>query len=143
MQTSSVEGLVAVDISEAGHRLLIHQQGFDLTRTIDQLSETGRSKFERLRTKLAQPPANMLTAVRKTPDATEASRVAEAKLPFRTLDGNPQVRVFLDRLGPVAHYQSPGHAQGKHELSICSKLDDHALGTASSALDPSPRQQRT
>ena len=136
MQLRPPQGLVGVDVADAGDERLVHEQRLEpCPAAADQAAEHAQREpwVERLRADAVE----RVVVGEVQPDAAELADVAEPDLASVVQgDGEPLVRV--DRHGRRHDEHLAGHLEVDREERAAGEVDDDLLAAPPDRLDPPP-----
>lgn len=127
VNAGAMQGLVAVDVSQAADGVLIHEQGLDLPPTGEYLLQDRHADGEGVWAERTERIGTCVGARIQEPDSAEAARITEAEFAAGVREAQPQVRMFGRRDLALLDGYAPGHAEVDDEAGAVIQPEREAL----------------
>jgi hypothetical protein len=139
---TAVQRFVAIDVADAAERVLIEQEGFDLSRTLENGLEFRERDIQWIGAdgwQTAADPIARWFAVEQ-PQSAEAAGVDKAKFFGPLAKGDVQMRMLGQRLISMHDNEPAGHAQMNGEDQIVLEVNPDLFAMAADFFDAHARK---
>lgn len=136
MKSRSMKRFIAVDVAQPGNRLLIQEEGLDLSLATQDSAKVRGRHFQGFETQFGEWSATVSLPAAQAPNSAETARVDKTQLARGSGNRNAKMGMGFDRLTSRANREPAAHAQMEDELGRRLKLQDDSLAAPMDALDP-------
>ena len=136
MKPCSMQHFIAVDVAQPGDRMLIQEEGLELSLATQDSAKVRGRHLQGFETQLGKGSATVALPAAQAPYSAETARVDKAQLARGSGNRDAKMGMGFDRLPSRANREPTAHAQMEDELGLRLKLQDDSLAAPMDALDP-------